>query len=1003
MRMVKKIGVVSLVALILAGIGDPNTVYRAYAAAPTATIAISNTSLNIGSTATVTIAFSEAVSGFDITDLTVPNGTLSSLSSSDGGKTWTATLAPAWGAQAWNQVITLDNTGVTGTEAPAEPGTGTTLSDTYSIDTVRPTLASSITISNTSLGSGDSAVITFVFTEAVRGFDLADLTVPNGTLGNLSSNDGGITWTATLTPNADVMDFSNVLTLDYTGIMDLSGNVGSGTADSGNYAVHTTRPALASLIEISDTALKIGDSGVVTFVFTEAVAGFTAADLTVPNGTLSDLASSDGGITWTATLTPNADVTDFTNVLTLDYTGIANLAGNRGVGTVDSANYAVDTTRPALASPIAISDAALKIGYSAAVTFVFAEAISGFTAADLTIANGTLSDLASSDGGITWTAKLTPAANVEAANNVITLDKSGIIDLAGNAGAGADDSDAYDIDTTRPYGNVSLTNKMLKAGGSSEVTVTFSEAVTGFASDDLTAANGTLSSAVSSDGGRTWTATLTPNANISGPVNAIVLDNAGVMDLAGNVGTGTVMSDNYTVQTVLPTSVVTVEDSTLTAGETSRVEIVFSEKVTGFSNEDLTVENGTLSEIGTTDGGKTWTAILTPKAGVNAAANHIKLRNEGVVNAAGNAGIGSTLSNAYAVFTVPSSGSVPSSSYDPPAAILPAVDGPVFSTDGTLLLPAGRAGTVSLGEAIRIEIPAGASSKELKLTIGRVADTRGLLTNGEVLASPVFELFKSFPENLGKPVKLTLAFDAGVLKDGRRPAVFHYDETRKEWIETEGGSIQGNRISVETNRFQKYAVLAIDEQAEEPAGGSPQEIVVRDIAGHWAEHAVNRAISEGIVSGYPDGTFKPNADVTRAEFSVMLINALREETTGSALSFADSSEIGDWARSAVSKAVQAGILKGYADGSFRPNAYITRAEMAVMTARALKLQGGDPAGTVFADETSIPVWAKDSTAALKNAGVIRGTGANVFKPDARTTRAEAAVVLLNMSDLPKNQ
>jgi hypothetical protein len=97
---------------------------------------------------------------------------------------------------------------------------------------------------------------------------------------------------------------------------------------------------------MSDTALKIGDTSLVTITFSEAVTGFTNADLTIANGTLSAVSSSDGGITWTATFTPTASITDTTNLITLDNTGIADLAGNAGSGTTDSANYVIDTQRP---------------------------------------------------------------------------------------------------------------------------------------------------------------------------------------------------------------------------------------------------------------------------------------------------------------------------------------------------------------------------------------------------------------------------------------------------------------------------------------------------------------------------------------------------------------------------------------------------------------------------------------------------------------------------------
>ena len=102
--------------------------------------------------------------------------------------------------------------------------------------------------------------------------------------------------------------------------------------------------APTATIVVADTALAAGETSLVTITFSEAVTGFTNADLTIANGALSAVSSADGGITWRATFTPTADLTDTTNVITLDNTGVADAAGNAGTGTTDSNNYAIDTT-----------------------------------------------------------------------------------------------------------------------------------------------------------------------------------------------------------------------------------------------------------------------------------------------------------------------------------------------------------------------------------------------------------------------------------------------------------------------------------------------------------------------------------------------------------------------------------------------------------------------------------------------------------------------------------
>ncbi|WP_289132287.1 Ig-like domain-containing protein [Pseudomonas sp. BCRC 81390] len=612
--------------------------------APTATISISDTALKIGDTATVTITFSEAVSGLTLADLSVANGSLSGLASSDGGITWTAILTPSSNVSDASNLITLDNTGVS--DLAGNAGSGTTDSNNYAIDTLRPT--ATIVVADSALRAGETSLVTLTFSEAVSGLAVADLSVANGSLSGLSSADGGITWTATLTPGSNVSDTSNLITLDNTGVTDVAGNSGSGTTSSNNYAVDTQRPT--ATIVVADSALRIGETTTVTITFSEAVSGFTLADLSVANGALSGLASADGGITWTATLTPDSSVSDTSNLITLDNSGVTDVAGNSGSGTTSSNNYAIDTQRPT--ATIVVADSTLRIGETTTVIITFSEAVSAFTLADLSVANASLSGLASADGGVTWTATLTPSSNVSDASNLITLDNTGVIDVAGNGGSGTTDSNNYAIDTQRPTAVITVADTTLTVGETTTVTITFNEAVTGLSTADLTVANGTLGGLSSVDGGVTWTATLTPASGISDTSNLITLDNTGVADLAGNAGLGSTQSANYIVNTVAPTATVVVADNALSVGETTLVVITFSEAVTGFDNSDLSVSNGTLSAVSSSDGGITWTATFTPTSNVEDASNLITLDNSGVVGASsGNAGVGSTDSNNFAIDT----------------------------------------------------------------------------------------------------------------------------------------------------------------------------------------------------------------------------------------------------------------------------------------------------------------------------------------------------------------
>ncbi len=97
-------------------------------------------------------------------------------------------------------------------------------------------------------------------------------------------------------------------------------------------------------------------------------------------------------------------------------------------------------------SGIVVANDHLGIGGSSLVTITFSEAVTGFSLSDLTVDNGTLTGLSTSDN-ITWTATLVPAAAITVNSNQISLDNSGVFDVAGNAGAGTTASNVYAIDS----------------------------------------------------------------------------------------------------------------------------------------------------------------------------------------------------------------------------------------------------------------------------------------------------------------------------------------------------------------------------------------------------------------------------------------------------------------------------------------------------------------------------------------------------------------------------
>lgn len=172
------------------------------------------------------------------------------------------------------------------------------------------------------------------------------------------------------------------------------------------------------------------------------------------------------------------------------------------------------------------------------------------------------------------------------------------------------------------------------------------------------------------------------------------------------------------------------------------------------------------------------------------------------------------------------------------------------------------------------------------------------------------------------------------------------------------------------------------------------DVSFTDIAGHWAEKTIIEAVGQGIASGYPDHTFKPDRPITRAEFATLLMAAWKPQITGSQLNFADLDSIGEWARDAISKAVALGVLVGYGDGTFRPDRPVTRAEMAKMIGVLRGAASSSSEGTGFADDADIPDWARAAVVDGVGHGIFQGRGANRFVPNGIATRAEAVAVLL---------
>jgi VCBS repeat-containing protein len=470
--------------------------------------------------------------------------------------------------------------------------------DTATLDTTAPTLT--ITHDKTVLLAGEISTVTFTFSEAVADFDLNDIdaTGAEGSVTGLtqSTTDPKV-WTATFTPLANVNDTSNVIKVANNTFTDVAGNNGTGD-DSDNFEIKTEVPSVT--ITLADSALKAGETSLVTYTFSQTPTGFTKDDVSISGakGTLSDpvVTPNTDNKVWTATFTPTVDIEDATNVITIAADSYTNSAGVNGTAGT-SANFVIDTKAPTLS--ITMADSTLTVGETSKVTFTFSEAPTGFSAADVTVPTGigAISGLAATSNPLVWEALFTPATNLASTNDIISVAASTYTDAAGNNG-GAAQTSAFTIDTTVPTVTVEMGKSALKGGETTTVTFTFSQLTTDFALTDVdvSGAQGSLSNLVQVGGAtsKIWTATFTPTAQIEDATNIIKVKADSYTNASGNKGTeGT--SANFTIDTLPPSTTIVIDAIDDNQG-TSKGTVASG----GVTDDTTPTVNGTLSTALTT-------------------------------------------------------------------------------------------------------------------------------------------------------------------------------------------------------------------------------------------------------------------------------------------------------------------------------------------------------------------------------------------------------------------
>jgi len=289
-------------------------------------------------------------------------------------------------------------------------------------DDIPPTI--SITSDKTGLESGQTATLTFTLSELATDFDASDLTVSGGTLSNFKGS--GTSYSATFTPAVN-STASGVVSVASNKFSDAAGNFNADGSDANNTVSitvntlppDTTPPTIS--ITSNQTDLEIGETALLSFNLSEDVNDFDVSDVAVDGGTLIDF--SGGGANYSATFVPAPNTTANATVR-ISNNKFSDQAGNFNVDETDfdnSVTVAVDTVLRPPTVAIISDNLTLTAGQTAKLNFKLSTKSTDFTASDISVFSGSLSDFSGS--GKSYTATLTPLPN-SSASAVVSIGNS---------------------------------------------------------------------------------------------------------------------------------------------------------------------------------------------------------------------------------------------------------------------------------------------------------------------------------------------------------------------------------------------------------------------------------------------------------------------------------------------------------------------------------------------------------------------------------------------------
>ena len=410
------------------------------------TVAITDVPPTSSAAFTATFTFSEDVTGFVASDITVGNGTASAFTATTADRVYTASITPTASGEVTVDVAVDAATDAAGNGNPA----ATRATSTYTappVDTTAPRVASIVRQTpSSSPTNADSLIWRVTFTENVKNVDAADFAIggTTATVTNVTEVTASTVYDVTVS-GGDLADLNATVTLSFAGgqdIADTSDNVLSNTAPAGTnantYVVNNTAPTVASIVRQTPSSSPTNaDSLTWRVTFSEDVQNVDAADFAIAGttATVTDVTVATASTVYDVTAS-GGNLASLDATVTLSFASSRNIADTSDNALSDPAptgtnddTYVVDNTAPT----VTITGVPGTSSEAFTATFTFSEAVTGFVVGEITLGNATASNFTATSTTV-YTALITPTAN-----GAVTVDVAAdaATDAAGNGNTAA--------------------------------------------------------------------------------------------------------------------------------------------------------------------------------------------------------------------------------------------------------------------------------------------------------------------------------------------------------------------------------------------------------------------------------------------------------------------------------------------------------------------------------------------------------------------------------------